>query len=47
MKAAVVQGRGETPVYADFGEPEAGAGEARIAVTAAAAQPAREEPGLR
>jgi NADPH:quinone reductase-like Zn-dependent oxidoreductase len=36
MKAAVVLGAGRTPVYADFSEPEPGAGEARIAVTAAA-----------
>jgi NADPH:quinone reductase-like Zn-dependent oxidoreductase len=36
MKAAVVLGKGRTPVYADFSEPEAAAGEERIAVTAAA-----------
>ena len=36
MKAAVVLGPGQTPVYADFGEPEPAAGEARIAVIAAA-----------
>jgi NADPH:quinone reductase-like Zn-dependent oxidoreductase len=36
MKAAVVQAAGRTPVYADFGEPEPGAGEALIAVTASA-----------
>jgi NADPH:quinone reductase-like Zn-dependent oxidoreductase len=36
MKAAVVLGNGQMPVYADFGEPEAAAGEARIVVTAAA-----------
>jgi NADPH:quinone reductase-like Zn-dependent oxidoreductase len=36
MKAAVVLGRGRTPVYGDFSEPTPGAGESRIAVTAAA-----------
>jgi NADPH:quinone reductase-like Zn-dependent oxidoreductase len=36
MKAAVVRGAGQTPVYADFSEPEASAGEVRITVTAAA-----------
>lgn len=36
MKAAVVTGSGQTPVYADFAEPVAGAGEHRIAVLAAA-----------
>jgi NADPH:quinone reductase-like Zn-dependent oxidoreductase len=36
MKAAVVRGRGETPVYADFPEPEPAADDARIAVSAAA-----------
>ena len=36
MKAAVVLGAGRTPVYAEFSEPEPAAGEARIAVTAAA-----------
>ena len=36
MKAAVVLGQGRAPVYADFTEPEPAAGEARIAVTAAA-----------
>jgi NADPH:quinone reductase-like Zn-dependent oxidoreductase len=36
MKAAVVRGAGRTPVYAEFSEPEPAAGEARIAVTAAA-----------
>jgi NADPH:quinone reductase-like Zn-dependent oxidoreductase len=36
MKAAVVLGRGRTPVHADFSEPTPGAGESRIAVTAAA-----------
>ncbi len=36
MKAAVVLGAGRTPVYSEFGEPEPAAGEARIAVTAAA-----------
>ena len=39
MKAAVVQGRGETPVYAEFGEPEVGLGESRIAVTAGSLSP--------
>ncbi len=36
MKAAVVVGAGQAPVYADFSEPEPAAGESRIAVTAAA-----------
>lgn len=36
MKAAVVVGAGQTPVYADFSEPEPAAGELLIAVTAAA-----------
>ena len=36
MKAAVVLGPGQPPVYADFSVPEAAAGEERIAVTAAA-----------
>jgi NADPH:quinone reductase-like Zn-dependent oxidoreductase len=36
MKAAVVQGAGQAPVYAEFSEPEPAAGEARISVTAAA-----------
>ena len=36
MKAAVVVGAGQAPVYANFSEPEPAAGESRIAVTAAA-----------
>ena len=36
MKAAVVRGAGQAPVYADFAEPEPAAGEVQIAVTAAA-----------
>jgi NADPH:quinone reductase-like Zn-dependent oxidoreductase len=36
MKAAVVMGAGETPVYAEFSEPAPSAWESRIAVTAAA-----------
>lgn len=36
MKAAVVMQAGQGPVYADFAEPEAAAGEARIHVAAAA-----------
>ncbi len=36
MKAAVVLGAGRTPVYTEFSEPEPAAGEAVIAVTAAA-----------
>ncbi len=36
MRAAVVMGAGETPVYAEFSEPAPSAGESRIAVTAAA-----------
>jgi NADPH:quinone reductase-like Zn-dependent oxidoreductase len=39
MKAAVVLGRGRTPVYADFSEPELLGGESRIAMTAAAISP--------
>ena len=36
MKAAIVQGKGQTPVYGDFAEPVASAGESRVSVTAAA-----------
>ena len=36
MKAAVVMTAGQTPRYADFSEPTPGAGESKIAVTAAA-----------
>jgi NADPH:quinone reductase-like Zn-dependent oxidoreductase len=36
MKAAIVRAPGQTPVYGDFAEPLPGAGENRIAVTAAA-----------
>lgn len=36
MKAAIVQGAGQAPVYGDFDEPVAAAGECRIAVTASA-----------
>ncbi len=36
MKAAIVRGAGQTPVYADFSEPVACSGENRIKVTAAA-----------
>ncbi|HXY98438.1 MAG TPA: zinc-binding alcohol dehydrogenase family protein [Stellaceae bacterium] len=39
MKAAVVRGAGQTPVYGDFAEPVPSAGENRIAVTAAAISP--------
>jgi NADPH:quinone reductase-like Zn-dependent oxidoreductase len=39
MKAAIVEGLGQTPVFADFAEPAASAGESRIAVTAAALSP--------
>lgn len=39
MKAAVIRGPGETPVFADFEEPVAQAGQLRIAVTAAAISP--------
>lgn len=39
MKAAIVRGPGLTPVHADFAEPAPEAGEARIAVTAAAISP--------
>jgi NADPH:quinone reductase-like Zn-dependent oxidoreductase len=36
MKAAIVRGTGQTPVYADFAEPTPSSGEHRIVVTAAA-----------
>ena len=36
MQAAIVRGAGQTPVYGDFDEPVAAAGEQRIAVAAAA-----------
>ena len=36
MKAAIVRGAGQTPVYGDFAEPVLSSGEWRIAVTAAA-----------
>ena len=36
MKAAVVHGPGQTPVYGDFAEPTPAEGESRIKVTAAA-----------
>jgi NADPH:quinone reductase-like Zn-dependent oxidoreductase len=39
MKAAVVQQKGQPPVYADFAEPLAGPGEARVHVAAAALFP--------
>jgi NADPH:quinone reductase-like Zn-dependent oxidoreductase len=39
MKAAIVLGPGQTPVYGDFGEPVPTAGELRIAVTTAAMSP--------
>jgi NADPH:quinone reductase-like Zn-dependent oxidoreductase len=39
MKAAVVLGAGQTPVYGNFAEPELSDGETRIAVTAAAMSP--------
>jgi NADPH:quinone reductase-like Zn-dependent oxidoreductase len=39
MKAAIVQRPGSTPVYGDFKEPIASAGQGRIAVTAAALSP--------
>ena len=39
MKAAIVRGAGQTPVYADFPEPVPSASEQRIAVTAAALSP--------
>src|SRR5690242_4569549 len=39
MQAAIVRGPGLTPVHADFAEPVPEAGEARIAVTAAAISP--------
>jgi NADPH:quinone reductase-like Zn-dependent oxidoreductase len=39
MKAAIVLGAGQTPVYGDFAEPVPSPGEQRIAVTAAALSP--------
>jgi NADPH:quinone reductase-like Zn-dependent oxidoreductase len=36
MKAAIVVGAGQTPVYGDFSEPETSSGERHVAVTAAA-----------
>ena len=39
MKAAIVQGPNQTPVYGDFAEPEPAAGENRIRVSAAALSP--------
>jgi NADPH:quinone reductase-like Zn-dependent oxidoreductase len=36
MKAAIVRGTGQTPVYGDFGEPLPSFGESRVTVTAAA-----------
>lgn len=39
MKAAIVQGPGQTPVYGDFAKPEPAAGENRIRVSAAALSP--------
>jgi NADPH:quinone reductase-like Zn-dependent oxidoreductase len=36
MKAAIVLGAGQTPVYGDFGEPHPSANETRVTVTAAA-----------
>jgi len=39
MKAAIVRGRGEAPVYGDFAEPVPSAGERLVTVTAAAVSP--------
>jgi NADPH:quinone reductase-like Zn-dependent oxidoreductase len=39
MKAAIIRGPGQTPVYGDFAEPVPEAGDTRIAVTAAAISP--------
>jgi NADPH:quinone reductase-like Zn-dependent oxidoreductase len=39
MKAAIIQGAGKSPIYADFAGPVPGPGERRIAVTAAALSP--------
>lgn len=39
MKAAIVREAGHTPVYAEFTEPVAAAGESRVSVTAAALSP--------
>ena len=39
MKAAIVQGVGQTPVYGDFSEPQPSPNDTRVAVTAAAISP--------
>ncbi len=39
MKAAIVRGAGQTPVYGDFSEPVASEGESLVSVTAAAVSP--------
>jgi hypothetical protein len=39
MKAAIVRGAGQTPVYGEFSEPVPSEGESRIAVTATAISP--------
>ena len=39
MKAAIVPGEGQAPVYGDFAEPVLSGGESRVAVTAAAMSP--------
>jgi NADPH:quinone reductase-like Zn-dependent oxidoreductase len=39
MKAAIVQGPGQTPVYGDFAEPKPAPGESRVRVAAAALSP--------
>ena len=39
MKAAIVRGPGQTPIYGDFAEPEPGLSESRIRVSAAALSP--------
>ena len=39
MKAAIVRGAGQTPIYGDFAEPAPSSGENRVTVTAAALSP--------
>ena len=39
MKAAIVRGAGQTPVYGEFSKPVPSEGESRIAVTATAISP--------
>src|SRR3546814_20204572 len=39
MKAAIVSGAGQAPIYGDFPSPEAQAGEERVTIIAAALSP--------